>query len=102
DQLLHEALVREEGLVAAVVVVWHRKTIAQGWWEGKAGRGNRVWWGPGEGPKNLLGWRTGPPKNWRYCGVTRKGAKRRPLWPGGSSPHPQKTFRGGLEAARTG
>ncbi|TCW62336.1 hypothetical protein C5O22_01020, partial [Treponema sp. J25] len=73
--------VREEGLVAAVVVVWHRKTIAQGWWEGKAGRGIWVQWG---GMERGL-------KTWRYCGVTRKGAKRRPLWPGGSSPHPQKT-----------
>jgi len=55
--LLHEALVREEGLVAAVVVVWHRKTIAQGVWEGKAGRGNRVQWcGREEGPKKLAMW----------------------------------------------
>ncbi|TCW60157.1 hypothetical protein, partial [Treponema sp. J25] len=50
-----EALVGEEGLVAAVVVVWHRKTIAQGVWEGKAGRGNRVRWGSVErGPKKPL------------------------------------------------
>ncbi|TCW61347.1 hypothetical protein C5O22_07080 [Treponema sp. J25] len=60
DQLLHEALVREEGLVAAVVVVWHRKTIAQGVWEGKDGRGNRVRRGGVErGPKNLPGWLRG-------------------------------------------
>jgi len=58
--LLHEALVREEGLVAAVVVVWHTTTIAQGVWEGKAGRGNRVRWGSVErGPENLPGWLRG-------------------------------------------
>ena len=45
DELLHEALVGEECLVASVVVVWHKTTIAQGVWEGKVGRGNRVRWG---------------------------------------------------------
>jgi len=66
DQLLHEALVREEGLVTAVVVVWHRKTIAQGWWEGKAGRGIGVRWGSVErGPENLPGWLRGAPPSAR-------------------------------------
>ena len=61
DQLFHEALVGEECLVAAVVVVWHTTTIAQGGWEGKDGRGNRVRWGSRERgpPRKLAVWHGG-------------------------------------------